>query len=614
MHGRDRQPLRNFPARPDSEIPPEPAVARPQSMVVPKAARAPGQSLPAPVGHESTFASSLVAALTELGAQHAFGIFGGGIAPFSRAVAQSPMKLLHFRHEGGAAFAAIESSLHSGRLTVVLATTGPGLTNLYTGMLAARAEGAKVLFVTGGTAAAQRGRMAFQETSASAGAMSQLFSSGTLFHYAAMVESASELDAIVSRLRSGVGRPGGFVAHLGLPMSTQTGRVSSSVPSRVSAGSPPVCDASTIQACVDLLLAEPFVIWTGFGARDAARPIREFVKLTGARVMSSPRGKGIFPEDDPNYLGVTGLGGHESVESYLERNRPARVLVLGSRLGEMSSFWSKRLVPEKGFLHVDLDPEVFGAAFPEVQTIGVQSEIGGFVNALLQAWPKEPRATDAPSNVKALPRPTKPRAQLGVRPSYLMERVQQLVVEQTDTPILTEAGNAFAFGSHYLRFPEPKRYRVSTAFGSMGQAAAGVLGIALARAGKAIAILGDGAMLMQNEINTAATYGIDAVWIVLNDARYGMIEQGMQSIGWQPFETGFARADFVDIARGMGGAGVRIEVESYLDGAIAQALRAKGPFVIDVLIDETEIAPAIGRNQSLVQQGVNTSPAATRKP
>ncbi|MGC4089920.1 MAG: thiamine pyrophosphate-dependent enzyme [Polyangiaceae bacterium] len=73
----------------------------------------------------------------------------------------------------------------------------------------------------------------------------------------------------------------------------------------------------------------------------------------------------------------------------------------------------------------------------------------------------------------------------------------------------------------------------------MGQAATGVLGAALGKAGKAFAIVGDGAMLMQNEINTAATYELDAVWIVLNDARYGMIAQGMQSFGRSPFETDF---------------------------------------------------------------------------
>ena len=337
MHRHERKPLA-VPANADGQTSSAPEFTRSHSMVVPKAARPSRRPSPVPADREATFVSSLVAALTALGAQHAFGIFGGAIAPFSRALAESPMKLLHFRHEGGAAFAAIESSLQSGRLTVVLATSGPGLANLYTGMLAARAEGAKVLFVTGGTASAQRGRMAFQETSASTGTMSALFASGSLFHYAAMIESAAELDAVVSRLRTGVARPGGFVAHIGLPMSTQTSPVSALSASRVSTSSPPICDSQTIQNCVDLLLAEPFVIWTGFGAREAASSIRTLVKLTGARVMSSARGKGIFPEDDPAYLGVTGLGGHASVEAYFERNRPARVLVLGSRLGEMTSF------------------------------------------------------------------------------------------------------------------------------------------------------------------------------------------------------------------------------------------------------------------------------------
>jgi acetolactate synthase-1/2/3 large subunit len=151
---------------------------------------------------------------------------------------------------------------------------------------------------------------------------------------------------------------------------------------------------------------------------------------------------------------------------------------------------------------------------------------------------------------------------------------------------------------------DPKRYRVSTGFGSMGQAAAGVLGASLGSRSKAVAILGDGAMLMQNEINTAATYGIDAVWIVLNDARYGMIAQGMQAIGWEPFETDFSRANFVTIARGMGADGVCVQRESELDAALKRALEARGPFVIDVAIDRAEVAPAIGRNQSFVQQGV----------
>jgi acetolactate synthase-1/2/3 large subunit len=565
-------------------------------MIVPKGAS---------IAAAASGAEALVEALEALGVEHAFGIFGGGIAPFCEALSRSSIRLLHFRHEGGAAFAAIESSLASGKLTVVLATTGPGLTNLYTGMVAARSEGAKVLFVSGGTPAAQRGRMAFQETRAYSSTVSSLFSQGPLFHYAAMVEDVCELEVVAARLRSGSAQPGGFVAHLGLPLTTQTAKLRDVEPSRLSSGPPPTCDRAQLKECAALLSREPFVIWAGFGARNAAPAIRELASRTGAHVMCTPRGKGIMPETDPLYLGVTGLGGHTNVERYLQQARPARALVLGSRLGEMSSFWSSGLVPERGLIHVDLDHEVFGAAFPGVATHGVQSEIGAFVEALLEAWPEQAGPARPGASLLPLQPALAPRALGPVRPSFLLSRVQRHIVEGSDALVLTEAGNAFALGSHYLRFMEPNRYRVSSGFGSMGQAAAGVLGAALGSRRKAVAILGDGAMLMQNEINTAATYGIDAVWIVLNDARYGMIAQGMEAIGWVPFETDFPRADFVAIARAMGGDGVSVELESELDAALEQALAAKGPFVIDVIIDRAEMAPAIGRNKSLVQQGVN---------
>jgi acetolactate synthase I/II/III large subunit len=577
----------------------EPVAIRPRprahSMVVPR-------RLPSDV--VSSGAEALVQALVALGVEHAFGIFGGGIAPFCEALSRSSIRLLHFRHEAGAAFAAIESSLASGKLTVVLATTGPGLTNLYTGMVAARSEGAKVLFVSGGTSAAQRGRMAFQETRAYSGTTSSLFSQGPLFHYAAMVEDAAELQVVAARLESGSKQPNGFVAHLGLPLSTQLAKLRDVKPSRLSSAGPPSCHPAQVAECAELLSREPFVIWAGFGARHAATAIRELASRSGAPVMCTPRGKGIMPETDPSYLGVTGLGGHADVERYLLAARPARALVLGSRLGEMSSFWNAALVPDGGFIHVDLDHEVFAGAFPGVETRGIRAEVGAFVEALLEAWPGQAPCARPPVAALSPPRALVARSAGPVRPSFLMSRVQRLVVEGTDAIVLTEAGNAFALGSHYLRFMDPNRYRVSTGFGSMGQAAAGVLGASLGSGGKAVAILGDGAMLMQNEINTAATYGIDAVWIVLNDARYGMIAQGMQAIGWEPFETDFSPADFVTIARGMGGDGVRVQLESELDAALERALAARGPFVIDVAIDRAEVVPAIGRNQSFVQQGV----------
>lgn len=561
-----------------------------------------------PVQAQQTVSEALVDALVALGVEHAFGVFGGGIAPFCEALARSPVRLIHCRHEASAGFAAIESSLATGRPAVVIATSGPGVTNLYTTMVAARAEGAKVLFVSGATLASQRGRGAFQETGGAYSALSPLFVAGNPFHHAGVLEDPAELETVLSRLTNGFARPQGFVAHLGLPLALQTSRRAPARPC-VTAAPPPVCDTMLVAECAELLAHEKFVIWAGFGARHAAGLVQELAERTGARVMCTPRGKGVMPEQHPLYLGVSGLGGHAKVNEYMRRVNVDRVLVLGTRLGEMSSFWSPDLVPPGGLVHVDLDMDAFGTAYPDVPTLAVQAEIGAFVRDLLRALPLDSDLTP-PLSLPAPATDLVVRTDGAVRPSFLMQAVQREIVQGSSAVVMTEAGNSFALGSHHLRFSGPGRYRVSTSFGSMGQAAAGVLGAALANDNKAVAIVGDGAMLMLNEINTAANYGIGAVWIVLNDARYGMIEQGMQSVGWKPFETDFPRADFVAIARAMGGDGIRVEREEDLAAALQAGLASLGPFVIDVIIDPSEVAPAGQRNASLARQGLTTAPPA----
>lgn len=575
------------------DVEPDTSASRSVSMVVPKP-------------ETITASQALVEALERAGVTHAFGLLGGAIAPFCQAVSQSSIELMHFRHEAGAAFAAIEMSIATGRPVVVFSTTGPGLTNSLTGMAAARWEGAKVIFVSGATPSSQRGRGAFQETSSYTLPVTGLFSAGPLFHFAALVESPAELEVAAARINVGVTRAGGFVAHLGLPIALQTAELSQPFVTSVGTLPPGGCSATDAAMCAELLSNEPFVIWVGFGARHAADEVRELARRSGARVMCSPRAKGIFPEDDPQFLGVTGLGGHAVVEAALRDEPVQRALVLGTKLGEFTSFWSQGLVPAAGLVHVDVDAEAFGSAFPSTPTLGVQSEVKAFLRELLAAWPEgtTPPAVEAPKRPVT---PTMPRGQGPVRPSFLMGRVQRHVIDASDAIVLTEAGNSFALGSYYLRFAEPGRYRVSSGFGSMGHAVSGVLGAALGPRRKAVAIVGDGAMLMQSEINTAAQYKIDAVWIVLNDARYGMIEQGMRAIGWSPFETGFPRADFAAIARGMGGEGVCVTRECDLDDALATAMRANGPFVVDVLVDPDELAPSRGRNDSLVKQGVTNN-------
>ncbi len=122
-------------------------------------------------------AEALVKILEDMGVQYAFGVSGGAIAPMWAALHESPVQVLHFRHEAGAAFAAIEADFASDRPVVVFTTTGPGITNALTELLAARWEGAKVIFVSASTSAPQRGRWACQETSTYTMASAGIFTS-----------------------------------------------------------------------------------------------------------------------------------------------------------------------------------------------------------------------------------------------------------------------------------------------------------------------------------------------------------------------------------------------------------------------------------------------------
>jgi acetolactate synthase-1/2/3 large subunit len=257
------------------------------------------------------------------------------------------------------------------------------------------------------------------------------------------------------------------------------------------------------------------------------------------------------------------------------------------------------MVPEGGFIHVDVDPDVPGVAYPAAPTFAVRADVGVFLTALLAQLPER-----APVAV-LFPRPE--CAQLSaalsaaVRPEALIAAIQEVVIDRHNALVLAESGNSFTWTNHLLRFNAAGRYRVSTNVGSMGHAGAGVVGAAVSCSGKAVAIIGDGAMLMTNEINTAVRFDLPAVWIVLNDARYNMCEQGMATLGLSA-DASIPEVDFAMLARALGADGVRVEHEVDLVPALERAMAAPGPFVLDIRIDPTRKAPSQGRNRGLCAQ------------
>ena len=555
------------------------------------------------VGLDSISVSqAVVEMLEQMGIKHAFGVSGGAIARLWHNLQQSSIEVIHCRHESGAAFAATEAYFANDCPTVVFTTTGPGIINALTGLMAARWEGAKVILLSGMTSTAQRGRWAVQETTANTMPYADIFTSGTLFDYATTLESHDQLPEIGQRLALGLMQPGSFVAHVSIPSAIQSSLTENKLIQVPVSRALATASEEIVSECAKLLSEAPFAIWVGFGARKAATAIRQLAERTGAAVMCSPRGKGIFPENHPEFVGVTGFAGHQSVLKYMQEQHPLRTLVLGTRLGELTSLWNPLMVPDRGFIHVDIDPNVPGTAYPEAETIAIQSDVGVFIKALLKYFPEHPKKL---SKIE-LPLPAlnlvTPKTEGLVRPDVLMNIIQRVIVEKSDAIVMAEAGNSLAWANNLLCFITPERYRVSPGFGSMGHFTTGVIGSSLVYAHKAVAIVGDGSMLMNNEVSTAVRYQIPAVWIVLNDGLYNMCDKGQAMQGFTGTDAIIPQSDFAQFASSMGAEGIRIERESDIETALEKAMNSNKPFVVDVVIDPNQIAPIGSRIQSLNSQ------------
>lgn len=528
-----------------------------------------------------------------LGVVHAFGVSGGGIGPVWRALINDlSIETLHFRNEAGAAFAAIEASLERRGAVAVFCTTGPGITNTLTGMAAARAEGAKVLLISGRTSPAQRGRGAVQETPMPS---ADFFTPGWLFDEVFMLESSAELPQIERRLQHGIGRAGSYLAHISIPLGLQSApaELRPAPPEYQSSHSHP--DPAAVGEVVRLMRTKRCAIWVGHGARHAARQVRALVDLTGVPVIATPRGKGIVPENSPSYLMVTGLGGHAGGIAELGRYDPEFMLVLGTRLGEASSGWERRLVPRGGLVHVDIDVSVPGTAF-DAPILAIQADVGTFVDQILRQADGIPHRGF--SCASPFPEPVAYREKAApIRPRALLQAVQKLVAD-TGLPILVEPGGSMAWATHMLAMANPGQLRIVGSLGSMGQMTCGVLGSAIARRGTAVCLTGDGSLLMNNEINTAVQYDIPAVWMVLNNARYQMCELGME-FGADEKHARFPKCDFAGIAHAMGAKSASVRREADLEPLLQRALRHGGPYLLDIAVDPDAPPPFESRFKTL---------------
>jgi acetolactate synthase-1/2/3 large subunit len=178
-----------------------------------------------------------------------------------------------------------------------------------------------------------------------------------------------------------------------------------------------------------------------------------------------------------------------------------------------------------------------------------------------------------------------------LRPEALMDAVQEAIVDEPDAGVLSEAGNSFAWATHRLRFRRARQYRVSSGFGSMGHACAGVVGAAIATRRRCAAIVGDGSLLMQNELTSALAAAAPATWIVLNDAQNDMVKSSYDVLGLAGVDVSMPRVDFRACAAAQGVDAVRVEHEHRLGPALRWAADRQGPSLVEVMMQPGRAAP-----------------------
>ena len=542
----------------------------------------------------SDFSSFLARGLSLLGVEWAFGVPGGGIARIWRALIEGSNQVC-FSHEQGAVFAAIEAGVATNRPVVVFCTTGPGLTNTLSGLVAARHEGARLILISARTSPAQRGTCAIQETPAMVPS-ADFFSPGWLFDDVFLLDFPEQLASCLACLSRRLQTPGGYVAHLSIPVSVQNQQVPELAARHPATAYSPAIDPSAVARAAALLRGRRFVVWVGYGARGAERQVRAFIERTGAPVLTTARGKGVISDRDPHLLMVTGMGGHPDARRWLAAYRPEVCLVLGTRRGEASGGWDPSLTPSEGFIQVDVNPAADGPRTRHLMT--VEGDVGSFLELLTPSMP----AASGPIEY-GTPYPQPPEARLGgaVRPQFLMGAMER-VLTRRGCPILVEPGSSMAWAIHWLRVLEPGLLRIPSQFGCMGHMTCGVVGAALASGRPAACLTGDGSMLMAEEVHTAADKGVPAIWVVLNNAGLQMVEAGMTANGPFGSEARFLRCDFTKLAGAWGATGIAVSEESEVDGALASALDAGGPCIVDVQVDPKEIAPFGERLETLSRQ------------
>ncbi|MBJ3816266.1 acetolactate synthase 2 catalytic subunit [Shimwellia pseudoproteus] len=522
----------------------------------------------------------VVHALRAQGVETVFGYPGGAIMPVYDAPYDGGVEHLLCRHEQGAAMAAIGYARATGKTGVCIATSGPGATNLITGLADALLDSIPVVAITGQVAAPLIGTDAFQEVDV-------LGLSLACTKHSFIVQSFDELPQIIAEAfavaRSG--RPGPVLIDIPKDIQLTTGELEPVL----SAVEPPFAlpEKAVAEARQMLAAANKPVLYVGggVGMANAVAALRDFVAGTGLPVVATLKGLGAADHQHPGYLGMIGMHGTRAAN--LAVQSCDLLIAVGARFDDRVTGKLDTFAPHASVIHMDIDP----AEMSKLRHAHVS--LCGDLNQLLPALAQPLSLADWQAEVAEL------RQQSAWRYDHPGEAIfAPLLLKQLsdrkpqDAVVTTDVGQHQMWSAQHMAFSRPENFITSSGLGTMGFGLPAAVGAQVARPNDTvICISGDGSFMMNvQELGTIKRKQLPVKIVLLDNQRLGMVRQWQQLF----FEERYSETtltdnpDFLMLARAFGIPGQHITRKDQVEAAIDTMLKSEGAYLLHVSIDELE--------------------------
>ncbi|MDI9414345.1 MAG: biosynthetic-type acetolactate synthase large subunit [Bacillota bacterium] len=542
-------------------------------------------------------AQIVIETLIEQGVEMVFGYPGGAVIDIFDALDRSRDRLNYTVscHEQGAAHAADGYARSTGKTGVVMATSGPGATNLVTGIATAYLDSTPLVAITGNVAQSLMGKDSFQEVDIRGITMPI-----TKHNY--LVQDINKLADIIREAFAiaNSGRPGPVL--IDIPKDIQVGECEF-IPGKPNGSKykTRVKEEELERAMKLINEAERPIIYAGGGivSSDATEELLQFADLIDAPIGSSMMGLSAVPHDHPKRLGMTGMHGKLAASKAMSMSD--LVVAIGTRFSDRATGNKKEFTKGRKFLHIDIDPAEIGKNIPAyVSLVGDVKQVLTMLNDKLEKTMRVEWHNEI-EEVKEHPDSRLEMDDSRLNPQMVIEAVREFMGD--DEVVATDVGQHQMWVSQYYKFSKPRTLLTSGGLGTMGFGMGAAIGAAIGSKKRTVLFTGDGSFHMNmNELATAVSNQLPIVIIIMNNNALGMVRQ------WQTlfFDKRYAgttlnrRTDFVKFAEALGATGYRVEDKDNLNDTLEKAFQTEGPVIVEALIfNDEKVLPMIPPGRSI---------------